>query len=141
MADAPVFYDASGRRRRRFRLAVIAFVLLVVLAAGLFFVSIGAVPRAPLLPFRTEAPALHRLQPPHQSVLTRTRRSLDWYARRLFGTTAAQRSLAPNTPLAIAFHAPWDPSSTASLRRHIDQLDWLVPGWLSVTGADHHTVR
>ncbi|WP_415427169.1 hypothetical protein, partial [Staphylococcus borealis] len=33
---------------------------------------------------------------------------------------------------------PWDQSSTASLSRHIDQLDWVIPGWISITGADHH---
>ena len=40
-------------------------------------------------------------------------------------------------PLAIAFHAPWDAQSAESLRRHIDELDWLIPGWVSITGADH----
>ncbi|MGN6376869.1 MAG: glycosyltransferase [Sphingomonas sp.] len=138
MADSPVFYDASGRRRRRFRLGVFAFIALIVLAAGLFFVSVGAVPRAPLLPFRSEAPALHKLQAPHQSVLVRTRRSIDWYARRIFGSGSPQKAAAADVPLAIAFHAPWDPSSTASLQRHVNQLDWLIPGWLSVTGPDHH---
>ncbi|MBY8827577.1 polysaccharide deacetylase family protein [Hephaestia mangrovi] len=137
MAESPVFYDASGRRRRRFALAVIAFAILILLAAAVFFVSVGAVPRAPLLPVRSEAAAMHRLRPPHEGVLTRTRRSIDWYARAIFGAVPARRGAAANAPLAIAFHAPWDPSSTASLRRHIDQLDWLVPGWLSVTGPDH----
>ncbi|MGN6278950.1 MAG: glycosyltransferase [Sphingomonas sp.] len=137
MADSPVFYDASGRRRRRFRLGVVAFVLLIFLAAIVFVLSVGAVPSAPLLPFRSEAPALHKLHPPHQGVFSRTRRSIDWYARAIFGTGSAQQTAAANAPLAIAFHAPWDSSSTASLQRHIDQLDWLIPGWLSITGPDH----
>ncbi len=41
-------------------------------------------------------------------------------------------------PLAVAFYAPWDDSSAASLARHVNALDWLVPDWISITGADHH---
>lgn len=138
MVDTHVFYDASGRRRRRFRLGVIAFAALVILAAAIFVISIGAVPSPPSLPLHPENPALRKLQPPHQGVLSRTKRSIDWYARRIFGTASAQRTAAADAPLAIAFYAPWDPSSAASLRRHISQLDWLIPGWISVTGPDHH---
>ncbi|MGN6270276.1 MAG: glycosyltransferase [Sphingomonas sp.] len=140
MADSPVFFDASGRRRRRFLLGVLAFAALLLLAVALFVVSIGAVPSAPLLPFHSEASALHKLQPPHQGVLTRTRRGIDWYARKIFGTSSTQRAAA-DVPLAIAFHAPWDPSSVASLQRHIDQLDWVIPGWLSLTGPEHRLVE
>ena len=32
---------------------------------------------------------------------------------------------------------PWDESSTDSLQRHIDDLDWLAPVWVTVTGPDH----
>ena len=40
-------------------------------------------------------------------------------------------------PLAIGFYAPWDPASTASLQRHIGELDWLAPVWVTVTGPGH----
>jgi len=137
MTEGPVFYDASGRRRRRFRVGVIAFALLVVLALVILVASVGAVPSAPLLPIHSENAALHKLNAPHGGVLTRTRRSIDWYAQRIFGSSPAQAGAAANAPLAIAFHAPWDTSSVASLQRHINQLDWLIPGWVSVTGPDH----
>lgn len=42
-----------------------------------------------------------------------------------------------NAPLAIAFYAPWDDASVASLRRHVNELDWLIPGWISITGPSH----
>ena len=32
---------------------------------------------------------------------------------------------------------PWDQSSTFSLQRHIGELDWLAPVWLTVTGPAH----
>ena len=141
MSQHPVFYDISGRRKRRFTLGAVAFVLLLLLAIGVFAVSIGAVPAAPLLPVQAEHPALHRLAPPH-GVIRRARRSLDYYAGRLFGTAAGiapgKSAASGNPALAIAFHTPWDPSSAASLARHVDQLDWVIPGWVSVTGADHH---
>ena len=143
MSQHPVFYDASGRRRRRFAIAVAAFVGLALLAAAIFAISIGAVPSAPLLPVEPEHPALHRLPPPH-GIVARTRRGIDHYARRLFGSPATRRpgQARPGGPanpaLAIAFHAPWDEASAASLGRHVDQLDWVVPGWVSVTGPAHH---
>ena len=135
MDQAPIFYDASGRRRRRFAFAVAAFALLLVLAAGIFTLSIVEVARAPLLPIEPEHPALRSLPPPHEALLPRAQRGLRRYVRLLTG--APPRGLADDVPLAIGFHAPWDESSASSLRRHIGDLDWLIPGWLSVTGADH----
>ncbi|HEX7657399.1 MAG TPA: glycosyltransferase [Sphingomonas sp.] len=133
-----VFYDASGRRRRRFRVAVIAFAALILLSLAIFIASIGAVPSAPLLPIRPENAAFRTLHPPHEGLLSHTRRTIDWYARRIFGKGPSAQSATSDAPLAIAFHAPWDPSSAASLQRHIGQLDWLIPGWVSITGPDHH---
>jgi cellulose synthase/poly-beta-1,6-N-acetylglucosamine synthase-like glycosyltransferase/peptidoglycan/xylan/chitin deacetylase (PgdA/CDA1 family)/spore germination protein YaaH len=132
---SPIFYDASGRRRRRFAFAVGAFVALVLLSFAALAISIGAVPRAPLLPVDAEHPALTRLPPPHEPLLKRARYDLKHYARLLTG--ARPRGVRENAPLAIGFHVPWDESSAASLRRHIEDLDWLIPGWVSVTGADH----
>ncbi len=136
MADQAVFFDPSGRRRRRFRLALAAFIALLLLSTALFVVSIGAVPRAPLLPVVTEHAAMKGLPAPHEGLLRRTRRGLDYYTRMLFGGSA-KATATNNDALAIAFHAPWDPNSAGSLKRHIDQLDWVIPGWVSVTGPDH----
>jgi len=137
MSQHPVFFDASGRRKRRFTLGIVAFILLLILSVAVFAVSIGAVPAAPLLPVEAEHPVLHRLAAPH-GVIRRAKRSIDYYAGRLFGTGAGKATASGNPSLAIAFHTPWDPSSAASLERHVEQLDWVIPGWVSVTGADHH---
>ena len=64
MSEHPVFFDVSGRRKRRFTFGVIAFVLLLVLSVAVFALSIGAVPAAPLLPVEAEHPVLHRLAYP-----------------------------------------------------------------------------
>ncbi|MEG3086823.1 polysaccharide deacetylase family protein [Sphingomonas sp. PB4P5] len=132
MVAEPIFYDASGRRRRRFRLAQAAFAALVLLAAVLFVGSIVNVLPQPALPFAVERPPVRGLGAEagagqHGPRLGHALR----YARRMLGAQPAE------APLAIAFHAPWDDASTASLRRHIGELDWLIPGWMSITGTDH----
>ncbi len=140
MTDAPIFFDASGRRKRRFALGVATFIALLVLSIGIFIVSIGAVPAPPLLPVDPEHPPIHRLPPPHGGLVGRTKRGIDYYAARLFThgpKKGKPRASAVNPALAIAFHAPWDESSAASLQRHVEQLDWVIPGWISVTGPNH----
>jgi cellulose synthase/poly-beta-1,6-N-acetylglucosamine synthase-like glycosyltransferase/peptidoglycan/xylan/chitin deacetylase (PgdA/CDA1 family)/spore germination protein YaaH len=139
MTQSPIFYDASGRRRQRFALAVAAFVLLIVLATTVFALSIGAVPRAPLLPIEPEHPALRGLPPPHSGIIRRAKRGFNYYVNRLFGSTPKVQA-ASDIPLAIAFHVPWDDSSAASLARHVNQLDWVIPGWVSVTGPRHSII-
>jgi cellulose synthase/poly-beta-1,6-N-acetylglucosamine synthase-like glycosyltransferase/peptidoglycan/xylan/chitin deacetylase (PgdA/CDA1 family)/spore germination protein YaaH len=142
MSQSPIFYDASGRRRRRFALGVAAFLALLILSVVMFGVSIGAVPSAPLLPIESERAAFRKLPAPRGDIVTRTERNINYYAQRLFGSGTAKPgkpALAANPQLAIAFHAPWDGSSVASLSRHVEQLDWLIPGWISVTGPTHQT--
>ncbi|RZL82397.1 MAG: hypothetical protein EOP66_04965, partial [Sphingomonas sp.] len=68
MSLNPVFYDASGRRRRRFTFGVAAFIALLLLSIAVFAVSIGAVPTAPLLPIEPEHPALHKLPAPRGGI-------------------------------------------------------------------------
>jgi peptidoglycan/xylan/chitin deacetylase (PgdA/CDA1 family)/spore germination protein YaaH/GT2 family glycosyltransferase len=55
----------------------------------------------------------------------------DWDIRKAAWAHPAQR------PLSVAFYAPWDDASYASLRRHIGDVDWVVPHWLSVVGPGH----
>jgi cellulose synthase/poly-beta-1,6-N-acetylglucosamine synthase-like glycosyltransferase/peptidoglycan/xylan/chitin deacetylase (PgdA/CDA1 family)/spore germination protein YaaH len=40
----------------------------------------------------------------------------------------------------VGFYVPWDDASRASLAAHIGQLDWVVPGLISVTGPSHKMV-
>ncbi len=44
--------------------------------------------------------------------------------------------LAPNTgkPLAVGFYVNWDDSSLASLKENINNLDWVVPEWIRLSG-------
>lgn len=146
MADRQIFYDPSGRRRKRFTLAAILFALLVVLSVAALFATIRVVPAQPLLPVALEHGVA---QPaPKQSLLARTSRRLDRAIRVLLGTQpptanavgprkAAAAAAAMSKPLYVGFYTPWDESSTASLQRHINDLDWLAPVWATVTGPAH----
>lgn len=130
MDTNPIFFDASGKRRRQFTLAVLAFIALLLLSAVLFAATIMRMSPAPALPFQVERPggtpsAIER-------GARRVERAIVHRGRTLLTGRPANR-----TSLAVAFHAPWDSSSAASLQRHVNELDWLVPGWVSVTGADH----
>lgn len=109
---SPVFFDATGRRRKWVSRAAFSVLALVMLAALVFAVTVIAVPaetpldigheRQQALPFLTHVARLrHRLP-------------------RLPGP--AERG----EPLAVGFYVPWDPDSAASLRKHYDALDWVV---------------
>jgi len=54
MADRQIFYDPSGRRRKRFRLAVGLFIALNVLTVAALFATIRVVPAQPPLPVALE---------------------------------------------------------------------------------------
>ena len=111
----------------RFRLGVIAFLLLLILSVGAFITTIVAVlPQAPL-PFDVEHPSLRATKaraPFHHTI----RRASHWL---LAGRGNHSK------PLRVAFHVPWDDASTASLARHVQDIDWLIAGWTSITGPDH----
>jgi cellulose synthase/poly-beta-1,6-N-acetylglucosamine synthase-like glycosyltransferase/peptidoglycan/xylan/chitin deacetylase (PgdA/CDA1 family)/spore germination protein YaaH len=146
MADRQIFYDPSGRRRRRFTLAIILFVLLNLLTVAALFATIRVVPAQPPLPIALERATPQR--PPTTTLLSRARKQLDLAMRRLIGTQppsprkvgarkATAVAAAMNKPLYVGFYTPWDESSTASLQRHIGDLDWLAPVWVTVTGPSH----
>ena len=135
MVERAVFHDPSGRRRRRFGVAVTAFVLLICSAIGLFATSIVSTSAGLPLPFTVERPPVRDLgQLAHD-----TRREVGHALRR--ASWLARGAPAVGAPLSVGFHAPWDDSSAASLQRHIGDLDWLVPAWVSVTGPDHVITR
>jgi peptidoglycan-N-acetylglucosamine deacetylase len=146
MADRQIFYDPSGRRGKRFTLAVVLFVLLNVLSAVALLASIRVVPAQSPLPVALEHGVAQT--PPKPTLLASATRRVNSAIRQLLGTQppsarrvgarkATAASTAMNRPLYVGFYVPWDVSSTASLQRHIDDLDWLAPVWVTVTGAAH----
>src|SRR6185437_156277 len=84
MADRQVFYDPSGRRGKRFRLAVLLFVLLNVLTIAALFATIRVVPVQQPLPVALEHGLPQR--PPKSTLLSRATKQVDLAIRRLLGT-------------------------------------------------------
>src|SRR6186713_2919612 len=99
VTPAAIFYDPSGRRRRRFHGAVAAFVLLLVLAITVFVASILAVIPNAQLPFVVERPSM-RAAPPFDNFIPHVDRSFRramHYADHLWSGRAA----TGNPPLAM----------------------------------------
>ena len=141
MQDKPVFYDASGRRRRGFTLASLAFAALLLLATGLFAASILQVSPQAALPFASDRPAPHGISGQVGQLAHAARRGFR-QALHSAGWMIGARGSGRNTaPLAVGFYTPWDDASVASLARHVDELDWLVPGLISVSGPQHQVTR
>ncbi len=126
--DRPVFYDASGRRNRWTARTFLAGLLLLAVTAGVFAATLVDVP----IP-RPLALSIERPQPrPLSQTLGKTIANIkSWLPSD--GTAARQKV----DQVRVGFYVPWDDASRASLALHIKQLDWLVPGLISVTGADH----
>lgn len=127
--ERPIFYDASGRRNRWTVRTFLVGLLLLVLTAGVFAVTVVDVPIPQPLALAMERP---QPRPLAQKIDTTIARIQSWLPGG--GTVAAQKV----KELRVGFYVPWDDASRASLALHIRELDWLVPGLISVTGADHH---
>ena len=133
--EAPVFYDPSGRRRRWSKRVLLSLILLLTLAAVGFGATILNVPAPdPIrLGIEREQPRSLNSQVAHlRHVVTRRVRALaGWLPGGKPGAAPAGRQAV------IGFYAPWDEASRATLTRHINELDWLVPVLGFVTGPGH----
>ncbi len=120
----PIFYDASGRRRRVAMVATLLLALaLAVLAWWTASVLAARDPHAALR-FAEDAGA-----PQGLAVADSAGDKTAWLPR---ATPAAGKA-----PLRLGFYMPWDAASRASLAAHGGELDWLAAGLASVTGPDH----
>lgn len=152
-AEGPVFYDPAGRRWRRVRRTWLALAVLVTALTAIFIASVLANPLLPHLNLRPAASLPHpadikpkplsiprspaeqkakRAQAELQHALAKTRRVIP--AQRASETVpvrpVAVAPVAPKSkPLALGFYINWDESSYASLKRNLDQLDWVIPEW------------
>ena len=155
---APTFLDPSGRRWRRLRVgALVAGVASTIL---FLFVVTGVIvpPLLPTLRFTQtaadslgHAPRSSRPAAKHP-ISVRAERERVASRQRLFaylakhpaepGVRYAQlpigRPRAPLTPagrpIVTGFYVNWDDNSLASLRTHINALDWVVAEWGFVRG-------
>jgi len=135
----PIFFDPSGRRDRWTMRLFLALVLLVVASAVVFAITVVDVPvPADLLRY-----AEHPRARPLVEQISRTGHNAQWQFGALARNFAASlprstsRVAHARNPTRIAFYAPWDDASAASLRHHIKDIDWLAPATLFVVGPKH----
>ena len=162
----PTFLDPSGRRWRRLRAGTV--VAGVVSTALFVFVLTGVIvpPLLPDLPFvQTAVDSLGHAPRARRPVVThslsvRAERERVASRQRLFAYLAkhpappgvryaqlplVRRRTAPEpagASIVTGFYVNWDDNSLASLRSHIDALDWVVAEWGFVDrGVDSVPVR
>ena len=120
----PVFFDPTGRRRRRTRLILAAFLGLLILGCAIFATTVANVPVPSPLPIGYE-----RLAPlPFRAQVTRLKHRISHF----FHATPVAAPTTPNHPLTVAFYTSWTDDSTPSLQRHIDSIDWVAPTLLGL---------
>ncbi|MEO6091511.1 MAG: glycosyltransferase [Novosphingobium sp.] len=131
----PVFYDATGRRNRWTIRAFFAVLVMTVVAAVAFAMTVIDVPVPGPLALQGEhtlSRALGRqIKPLGQGIATIQYRLASWLPRRQVGKAGRIEQIS------VGFYVPWDDASRHSLAAHIGQLDWLVPGLMSVIGPSH----
>ncbi|MDR6789987.1 cellulose synthase/poly-beta-1,6-N-acetylglucosamine synthase-like glycosyltransferase/peptidoglycan/xylan/chitin deacetylase (PgdA/CDA1 family)/spore germination protein YaaH [Sphingomonas sp. BE138] len=122
----PIFFDPTGRRSRMSKRVLAVLLVVIMVSAAVFALTLVRVPRGRDL-------ALPLPQP--RAAALRTEASL---GRGLAGWLPHHRAAVdPHTPLSVGFYVPGDDASIASLRRHSASLDWVVPATISVFGAGH----
>ena len=133
--SAPVFYDASGARRRWSKRVLFALILLSVITAITFAMTVINVP--------VPAPLAETMEHPHARPLSeqigRIGSNLSKLKAWLPGaSTTATRKI---DQIKVGFYVPWDDTSKLSLQHHIADLDWVVPSILTVNGPEHELVE
>ncbi|WP_416465180.1 glycosyltransferase [Sphingomonas sp. VDB2] len=126
----PIFYDASGRRRRITLPALFIMLVAILLAALAFALTIVDVPTPPAVPLQMERPRAEGIGQKLGHLSAKLRAGFaQWLPH--------GRSILSAHPITAAFYVPWDDASRASLRQHVDHIDWIAPALLSVTGPTH----
>ena len=141
--EKPVFYDHSGRRDRWTMRGFFALVLAIVLAAGAFAMTVISVPVPTPLKLAMERPLPRPLKQQVNHLGRRAAKSIAAIRHGFASWLPAPhlQQAGPADPIDVGFYVPWDDASRASLAKHIDQLDWIIPSFYFVTGPNHQLRR
>ena len=134
--DSPVFFDASGRRRRWVGRGLLGLIGLIFLTAAVFATTLVEIPTpSPLqLPGERYQPLPFRAQV--AGILHRSKKAIAVISSKQGPKPGAvARGLA--LPQRVGFYLPDEPDSAQSLRRNWSEIDWLVPAIGAVTGPQH----
>lgn len=119
--------------------AFLALVLMVVVTAGVFAMTVVQVPVPQPLALAMEHPLPRPLAAQVSRLRHNAARSIAAIKRDVAAWLPHARpaTAAQVKQISVGFYVPWDDASRASLVAHIGQLDWLVPGLISMTGPSH----
>jgi cellulose synthase/poly-beta-1,6-N-acetylglucosamine synthase-like glycosyltransferase/spore germination protein YaaH/peptidoglycan/xylan/chitin deacetylase (PgdA/CDA1 family) len=130
----PIFYDPTGQRRKWSSRSLVLFVTILFGAVAVLALSVisVAVPRA--LPVAVERPQRVGLRGQLNSINHGVKR----FGRAVTGWLPPPRYTSDTVnQFVVGFYVPWDPDSRASLLRHVNDMDWLVPVAATVIGPAH----
>ncbi|WP_159982309.1 MULTISPECIES: glycosyltransferase [unclassified Novosphingobium] len=120
----PIFYDPTGRRSRWARRVLSLLLVAVIIGAVAFATTLVAVPAQQELELplqRLHASTLHGSPLKH--------RLTSWLPK--------LHPAGQQKPLSIGFYVPNNDASFLSLVHHGNDLDWVVPAVVSVSGPTH----
>lgn len=145
----PIFYDPTGRRKRNLRRVGWPMAIAVTLFAVIFIASVLISPvlpqltlrHLPVLPTVVDArPRMPQLIANRAGQKAAQTLSALHQATRSRQKKAALPAAAPvssfTRPVASGFYVNWDDSSYQSLKRHLGQLDQLIPEWIRLASGD-----
>jgi cellulose synthase/poly-beta-1,6-N-acetylglucosamine synthase-like glycosyltransferase/peptidoglycan/xylan/chitin deacetylase (PgdA/CDA1 family)/spore germination protein YaaH len=150
-ASFPVFYDPAGRRRLYLWRLGYSLALTVASLAEVFIFSVLVSPALPQLNLRrisepsitndidSKSPRLNANRAERKTARAGLKGLLNRFQVKP-PAHAAGSNKAASRPLALGFYVNWDDSSYESLKRHLDQLDRLVPEWLRLQAGDQPIV-
>ena len=143
-----VFFDSRGRRRRNTNRVWVASAIVLAALFVVFLVSILANPSLPQIRLKSQAAEVVPEKPgettkqiineaeKEKTQRVKIRAEKAEKANQFFAVNPAPTPAKDNSarPLAIGFYVNWDDSSLSSLKRNLDQLDWVVPEWIRISG-------
>lgn len=145
----PVFFDDRGRRRRITNRVWLVSASIVLLLLLVFTISILNNPSLPQLRLKPQAADTASEKPNetttkqiiNEAEKEKTQRIKKQSekaekANQFFAANPEPTPTKGNSsrPLAIGFYVNWDDSSLASLKRNLNELDWVVPEWVRLSG-------
>ncbi len=163
--DSPVFHDPHGRRWRRVKRTYLFLAVVVTGVAVVFIMSVLAnpvlpnfnlrqlnglprtadiKPKAPNIPANPSEQKAKKAQAELQRALATVKNIVPGKRRTHLAVVPPPPTLpAPITPasrpLSIGFYINWDESSYESLKRNLDHIDWVVPGWAQLQPTNANT--
>src|SRR6201995_220067 len=134
----PVFYDPQRKRWKRLRRIFDSVALLATVLGILFIVGLLRMKPMRSLDLRSATKRYRALYQPKPEL--KSKEKLNHSAHRHSDLKPSDVVLNQNEGLRAAFYTDADPSSFASFKRHVKQIDLLFPEWLHVVTPDGSVV-